>query len=76
MNKEQYLSSIEEANKEIKSIEERKKIIRQEYIDTNSPCKKGDIVEIKRSVGSVVGIVESFGIFQDNNVYVTAIKLR
>jgi hypothetical protein len=78
MNKEEYLSSIEKANNEIKQINELKQINRKKYIQTNAPCKKGDIVEIKKlKIGSsIVGIAESFGILQDDNVYVTAIKTK
>ena len=76
MNREDYLNAFEKANLKIKEINEWKQKVREKYIQDNLPCNKGDIVEIKRTIGSIVGIAETFGILEDDNVYVTSITTQ
>ena len=75
MKKEEYIKKVEKLRKDISAKEVEIKELREHYIVSNAPAQKGEAVNIVLdSNRKVSGEANSFGIFQDGNVYVTSYK--
>ena len=75
MKKDQYLAALETIKAQIKEKNEAINELTAKYIDANKPCELETMVKITRDSGRVsIGVVKSFAIFMDKNVYVSAIK--
>ena len=74
MNKSEYLEFLETHKKSMSELTDLKNRVKSEYIEQNKPCEKGDVVEITRSIGKVTGTAETFGILENDEVYITAIS--
>ena len=75
LNKESYLAAIATLKMQEKLIADERKMVRERYIEENKPCNIGDTVKITNNVTSYTGTAKSFGIFKDDNVYVTAVTV-
>jgi uncharacterized protein Veg len=75
MNKEQYLAELETTKGIEKQCLDRRKALREAYIQANKPCNIGDMVEITLNSGrKAIGEAHEFGILQDKGVYITAYR--
>ena len=75
MKKEEYLQEVARIKEDIKLKNEYLQALTSKYIHTNRPFNEGEIVKITRKSGRItIGAVKGYGILQDRNVYVTAIK--
>ena len=75
MNKETYRKRVEKLRKEKSDITKRMSELQDEYIATNKPCEKGDMIRIVLQSGrKVTGEANSFGILGDGNVHVVSYK--
>jgi hypothetical protein len=76
MNKQTYISSLENIKLEIQKLEEQKAQLRNAYIQSNKPCEVDQLVEIIKSNGKkITGVAKTFRILQDGNVYVDSINV-
>lgn len=76
MDKEIYLSCLEEIKKEIANLEKKKSELRDAYITACKPCEVDDLVEIVRHSGlKTTGQAKTFRILQDGNVYVDSVNV-
>jgi hypothetical protein len=76
MDKETYLSSLEEIKKQIAELEKKKSDLRDAYISACKPCEVDDLVEITRHSGlKTTGQAKTFRILQDGNVYVESVNV-
>jgi len=76
MTKDSYLEGIEIYKLKIKDAEEYKKILKEDYINSNKPCSIGDYVDIRLGSERLVKNVQvcSFGILKDKKVCITSYK--
>lgn len=75
MNKAQYQKSVDDQKAIIKLANEAINELRNQFIEANKPCEKGEMVEIVLASGrKVSGEAVSFGILQDKEVHITAYK--
>lgn len=75
MNKEKYLEKIELAKTKRKEVDEFVVKVKKMYIEANKPCNIGDEVKITFTSERVdTGVVVSFDVMSDKNVYVSAYK--
>lgn len=75
LTKESYLDALKTLKLQEKLIVDERKMVRERYIDENKPCNIGDTVKITNNVTTYTGTAKSFGIFKDDNVYVTSITV-
>lgn len=76
MDKEIYLSCLEEIKKEIANLEKKKSELRDAYITACKPCEVDDLVEIVRHSGlKTTGQAKTFRILQDGDVYVDSVNV-
>jgi hypothetical protein len=72
MKKLQFLNAIQEINEKQSSLVELKKKTISEYIESNKPCEKGQLVRIHLYGGRIVtGNAKRFGILENKCVYIT-----
>lgn len=73
MTKDQYLEKVDQVNEVIKKQELEKVKLKRLYIEANKFCERGKKVKIELNSGRIVeGLVHSFDIFRDKNVYVSS----
>lgn len=73
MNKEEYLEKIKQINDLIKQQELEKVKLKRTYIEINKFCERDKKVKIELNSGRIVeGLVHSFDVFRDKNVYVSS----
>lgn len=74
MEKQEYLEKLEALKESAKRIEDLKKELRNDYIESNKPCSIDDIVQIKTTSGRIIkGAVKSFMIL-NNEVIISSVK--
>lgn len=75
MTKEDYIELVKLQKLQIKKHTDRLEALKSEYINANMPYPIGTMVEVERESGrKTTGAIHAYGILQDKQVYVTAIK--
>lgn len=75
MNKQEYQSLLSAERDVIKEANKRIAEAREEYLESNKPCQKGDRVRITLESGRIVeGEANAFHILQDGDVHIASYK--